>query len=322
MGVSRAEWDIDLVGLGRVPVRVSTAPMPSALHLAQCAFTPRDTCIPPSLARQVRQAVTPEAAVLLSTMAHIGRTVLPDSLTPSNPDLGPRDWADAVLAGADLLEEQVLSDSAGQVPARWRAAVRSPHDWTRRYVAACLQVRKLLDADLASAAARLDRETTRIGTASVRGAVPELLNSLFTRSRLAGKALRVSARAGKRLRLAENVTLVPVLTGPQFRAHHFAKDVVTHLVYPLPPPARSSGADDGKGLAALLGPQRVRLLLAISTPRSAGWLAGLLNWVPSGLTHHVDALVAAGLARRHRRGRQVLIERTERGSALLDLYAA
>jgi len=42
--------------------------------------------------------------------------------------------------------------------------------------------------------------------------------------------------------------------------------------------------------------------------------------VPSAATHHVNALQAAGLVERHRRGRNVLVDRTARGEALLELY--
>jgi DNA-binding MarR family transcriptional regulator len=42
--------------------------------------------------------------------------------------------------------------------------------------------------------------------------------------------------------------------------------------------------------------------------------------VPSAATHHVTALEAAGLVTRERSGRHVLVRRTARGDALLELY--
>ena len=42
--------------------------------------------------------------------------------------------------------------------------------------------------------------------------------------------------------------------------------------------------------------------------------------MPSAATHHVSALEAAGLVRRERRGRHVVVRRTARGEALLALY--
>jgi DNA-binding MarR family transcriptional regulator len=46
----------------------------------------------------------------------------------------------------------------------------------------------------------------------------------------------------------------------------------------------------------------------------------VLRAVPSAATHHVDALEAAGLVERYRRGRNVLVDRTARGEAPLELY--
>jgi DNA-binding MarR family transcriptional regulator len=74
-------------------------------------------------------------------------------------------------------------------------------------------------------------------------------------------------------------------------------------------------------LAALIGQQRARLLLALDRPRTIGELAQTLIAVPSAATHHVDALQAAGLVRRRRCGRCVLVSRTRRGSQLVALYA-
>jgi DNA-binding transcriptional ArsR family regulator len=42
--------------------------------------------------------------------------------------------------------------------------------------------------------------------------------------------------------------------------------------------------------------------------------------VPSGVTHHVRALESAGLITRERRGSNVLVHRSARGTALLGLY--
>jgi len=73
-------------------------------------------------------------------------------------------------------------------------------------------------------------------------------------------------------------------------------------------------------LEALLGQPRTALLRELDRPVTAGRLAHLLHFTPSGLTHHLRALERAGLVRRERRGREVLVQRTGRGARLLALY--
>lgn len=52
-----------------------------------------------------------------------------------------------------------------------------------------------------------------------------------------------------------------------------------------------------------------------------GELAELLHYSPSTLTHHCNQLVRAGLLSRERRGRQVVLRRTDVGTSLLNLLA-
>jgi DNA-binding transcriptional ArsR family regulator len=74
-------------------------------------------------------------------------------------------------------------------------------------------------------------------------------------------------------------------------------------------------------LQALLGPQRAAALLLLDAPTTAGRLAKALHTVPAGATHHLRGLEAAGLVTRERRGQYVIVARTARGTALLDLFA-
>ena len=73
-------------------------------------------------------------------------------------------------------------------------------------------------------------------------------------------------------------------------------------------------------LKALLGPQRATALVLLDAPTTAGRLARALHTVPAGATHHLRGLEAAGLVTRERRGQYVIVERTPRGTALLELY--
>lgn len=68
------------------------------------------------------------------------------------------------------------------------------------------------------------------------------------------------------------------------------------------------------------GPQRSKILSRLERPASAGEIAEFLRTTPGGATHHLNGLEAAGLILRERRGRRVIVQRTRRGSELLDLY--
>jgi DNA-binding transcriptional ArsR family regulator len=101
-----------------------------------------------------------------------------------------------------------------------------------------------------------------------------------------------------------------------------ATECVTHLAYPIPGRQRLFDAAPARadGLDGLLGGPRALILRLLDRPATAGALAAGLQAVPSAATHHVSALETAGLVVRERRGQNVLVHRTARGSALLALY--
>lgn len=74
-------------------------------------------------------------------------------------------------------------------------------------------------------------------------------------------------------------------------------------------------------LEALLGWQRAQVLRGLDAEQRPAEVAQALRMVPSGATHHLTRLEASGLVVRERRGRHVVVKRTARGTALLDLYA-
>jgi DNA-binding MarR family transcriptional regulator len=78
--------------------------------------------------------------------------------------------------------------------------------------------------------------------------------------------------------------------------------------------------DSEPSLEALLGIPRTLLLRRLDDPATPGDLAEALHAVPSAASYHIAALERAGLARRERSGRRVLVWRTKRGTALLGLY--
>jgi len=70
-----------------------------------------------------------------------------------------------------------------------------------------------------------------------------------------------------------------------------------------------------------LGPHRTQILRALDRPANMRGLTAALNYTASALTYQCNRLVQAGLIQRERRGREVMVSRTERGAALLDLLA-
>jgi DNA-binding transcriptional ArsR family regulator len=97
---------------------------------------------------------------------------------------------------------------------------------------------------------------------------------------------------------------------------------------------RSTGRRDGRAhlcvghsipwrcdqLEGLVGPQRAAILRLLDTGATCGDLANALYMAPGGVTHHLRLLEAAGLVIRERVGRNVIVERTARGRAVLALY--
>jgi DNA-binding transcriptional ArsR family regulator len=73
-------------------------------------------------------------------------------------------------------------------------------------------------------------------------------------------------------------------------------------------------------LAALIGYQRAAILDRLDQPARAGKIAEALVIRPGATTYHLRNLEAAGLVTRTRCGPYVIVERTERGNALVALY--
>lgn len=73
-------------------------------------------------------------------------------------------------------------------------------------------------------------------------------------------------------------------------------------------------------LTLLIGSPRAEILRLVSSPVTCGEIAKHLFIAPGGVTHHLRTLEAAGLVRRTRHGRHVVVERTARGRAVMALF--
>lgn len=122
----------------------------------------------------------------------------------------------------------------------------------------------------------------------------------------------------------EGLLLVPsVFVWPGVAVHHEAPWPKT-LIYRARGVAalwETVPAAPPEALAALLGPNRARVLAALETPASTTQLARTLRLAPGAVGDHLAVLRDAGLLARARSGRSVLYRRTPLGDALATAAA-
>ena len=208
---------------------------------------------------------------------------------------------------------------AAQLPSdgTWDEVVRDPGRWLHGFACAVRRACTAIREPWAHAAGVFDREAERLGVAAVHGTERELIAARFPAPMW---KLEGPAPGGADLR--PRLGMVPMLGGPD-AAHAWIVDgQLTHIAYPLsdiwrlldgrePPPAALEG---------LLGSQRALILRRLDRPITAGKIAEALIAVPSAASHHVAILERAGLVARERKGRNVIVRRTARGTELLTLY--
>jgi DNA-binding transcriptional ArsR family regulator len=319
---------IDLSELDQRPIRLAQSLLPSVLTLVGDALGTRRHGAPEDWRQAIRGALGRRDLAALLPVFGQGTSLLPDCLTPI-PRAGTmsmRDTVESIAAtDADELLGQVAARYGDAPPPAWRYVESYPDRWLRAYAVAIGRAAEAIAPAWRSAAALLDRETERVGSAAVLGAGRELLGSLHARGRLAGNRL-VLDRAGSVPTAwqldPEGLVLVPMLGGTGALVSWHTSQSVTHLAYPIPGRGRlleSTGAHADR-LHGLLGAPRALILRLLDTPVSSGGLAAALQASPSAATHHIAALETAGLVVRERRGQNVLVHRTGRGSALLALY--
>lgn len=319
---------IDLSGLEHRPIRVAQSLLPSVLTLVGDALGARRHGAPERWRQAIRSSLERRDLVALIPVFGHSRILLPDCLTPI-PPAGSMSMSETVDLIASIDPDDLLRQAADEYgsapPPVWRYVESRPARWLQAYATAIGKAADAITPIWESAAALLDRETERVGTAAVLGAGRELLGSLHANGRLVGDQLVLdrggSAAAAWRLD-PRGLVLVPMLAGTGALVSWHAAESVTHLAYPIPGRQRIYDATPARagGLDGLLGGPRALILRLLDRPATSGALAAGLQAVPSAATHHVSALEAAGLVVRERRGQNVLVHRTARGSALLALY--
>lgn len=161
----------------------------------------------------------------------------------------------------------------------------------------------------------------RVGPAAARGALDVVLASAHPRGRSEDGVLVFPDPEGvDRDASGLLVVLTPVLSRLDVSISNLGRAGLRWLAYPAPGDGRPAGHPGG--LDALLTPARARLLRLLDGESPMSRLAMRSGIAAGAATHHVHALVAAGLVSRRRAGRRRLVSRTARGDVLLDHYGA
>jgi DNA-binding transcriptional ArsR family regulator len=312
-------------GLSSRRVALRITPLPTVTELIYEALgTPLGS--PPSWPGRVRHALEPRDLQLLGPVyGPDGPAIVPSCLLPS-PDTFESSFEDdldrlAAMDRDDLRREliELGADRTG-----WAKADRQPRRWLSQYLYALRRAWTGARPLWAQAAPLLDREVERVGVALARGTVDQLVQSTFPRGRVEDGRWYTRLDVDHPETVDDELVLQPMIIGPRYALIGRSHGRVSRLTYPLPGASRLelNGGSPGYGsaLAALLGTPRATILRRLDDAVVVGQLALDLLYTPGAITHHLAALEHAGLARRERRGRQVIAHRTARGTALLHLY--
>ena len=312
-------------------LRLSVLPHPGAtlLSLVADALGGRRQGVPEHWRRAVRATVPASARAVLRPLFAPDYSVIPDCLTPTaslDTDSAAHHLDALGAVSADVLLRELETDFEGAVPPQWRPVVDRPRQWLDAYTRLMRTVWREFERTSWRAGERLiRRETERVGAAAVSGALDVVLAGLSPRFRYADGVLHLPDLQGRRVDVGgRRLVLVPIAAGSGASVFAFDLPDTVWIGYPLPglgllwggapnPPAAKDA------LATLLGPARAMVLRSLRVPVTMGEIASALESTPATATYHCGQLEAAGLAERERRGRHVLMRRTERGDALVDL---
>lgn len=297
-------------------VRVTVDPYTSVLALACAAAAARVRGGRPT----VGERWTGAQLHAVSRLVVPGSSLAPEALTPATPD---RDTTVAEelerlrsMSAADLHADLDLT-YAGDPPPHWSEVAGAARRWLSDTAAALETVWRLVEPVWQGQDRRRGREIERVGTAAARGALDIVLARAHPRGRIVDGVLEFPDPEGTELDASRHtVVLAPLLSGVDVSISNLDRPGLVWLGYPAPVPA----TEDEGGLAALLTPVRATLLRLLGTPWTMSRLASAVGLAPATATHQISALVADGLVSRRREGRHTVVERTDRGAGLLELY--
>jgi DNA-binding transcriptional ArsR family regulator len=305
---------------------VALSPVPSLGRAVLDAVGPPRGGTPPAWRDAICGHLRAQDHETLAPLATPAQTLVPDPLLglTGPPGESFADGVERMLATPiESLSYEMAECRAGTGNDVWLAAERDPQRWLRRYVAALLRAWKGFGSIWRHARPALDRESERVAMATAFDAQLELLDGLRHDASVDdGRWCVRCAFDEGRVRFPEDgLVLMPLVAGERSSITATSDDVVGLVAYPLRSiSGRAPARPPSAALEALLGIPRARILRAVGSSATIGRLAELLRAVPSAATHHVSALEAAGLVVRERAGRSVLVRRTARGDALVQLY--
>ncbi|CAL9423008.1 hypothetical protein SUDANB95_01884 [Actinosynnema sp. ALI-1.44] len=313
-------------------LRVSVAVTPSLTVIALLVeiVGGRRRGLPPEWRTAISTAIRPRSRSALAAFAAPGHSMMPDCLGPSLPvtadGIEPELQRLCEVTDDDFLADLERLYGPEPMPAHWRQIARDPGHWLGEYVDALADIWEAVRDVWRRGAPLLEREVERLGRAVVTRSLPVLLGALSPPTRYLDGSLRLpdyepvkAGLAGRRL------VLVPTLAGPRSIVCNLDLPDVVWLGYPLEgatalwsgtarPRARRTDA-----LEVLCGDVRAAILRALDRRTTMGRLAHVVGTSPNALSYHARCLEDAGLVLRQREGREVGVERTERGDRLLDL---
>jgi DNA-binding transcriptional ArsR family regulator len=317
---------IEAEDVRRHPFRVALTPLPSLNAALRDAAGAERSGTPRAWCAAIRAHLRSQDYDTLAPFITSAPLVVPDALLGLGDPPGEslKEGIERMMAtpGDELAAELAISRelSAGDL---WRDAERDPRRWLRRYVASLLRAWKGFGPIWRQARPAIQREVERVGVATALDAQLELLDGLLANGAVEDGRWCFRWGEGRyRVRFPpRGVVLIPMAAGDSGSVVGGDTTEMRHIAYPVRAALElEDGQPSSDALEALLGIPRAEILRALERPTSVGRLAEGLHAVPSAATHHVAALEAAGLVARDRRGRHVMVRRTGRGEALLELY--
>jgi DNA-binding transcriptional ArsR family regulator len=328
LGLAGTATELRIGELGEV--RVALDPAISVLALMTDALGRRRGA-PEAWRKPILSALSAQGVRAVLPIAAPSYSVAPDCVTPQNPAreipvTGQVEWLHD-LSDHDLLGD-LQSVFGATPPLHWQTVLRRPRNWLHAYAEAMGAVWRCVEPLWEQAQPLLNREVRRVGTAAMRGSLDLVLDGLHPASQFDTGVLRIRDPEPARFDLqGRPLVLVPMLSGLQALICNLERADAVWLAYPLPGMGELLGGPAGPGhgegapLESVLGPVRARVLLALEQPLTMTDLVGRASLAPSAMTYHCDRLVAAGLVRREKSGREVRISRTGRGTSLIELFA-
>jgi hypothetical protein len=309
------------------------APHVTVLRLLTDAVGGMRRGLPEQLRKHVARGVGAEERAAILPLAQPGASLVPDCvLRTPDADLTMSEQVETLReTGGDAVAKELSALFGEDVPGRWRGVVGDPDRWLADYARATEEAWSAYAPIWGRGRPLLDREAKRVDTAVVRGTADALLANLHPRLRFRDGVLSIDSPRSAAYELGDRrLVLVPTMGTRNDITVGFDLPDIAWVGYPVPglsglwqdpdsarPSRAAVTAPDA--LTLLLGKQRGALLRLAAKPVGVGALAAALGCAPSTATYQCAHLAAAGLITRERRGREVHVQRTERGDALVDL---